>query len=175
MFFVKWVLQGHWMHHPLHAMLAHLPAGLWPTVFVLDCISYVRGGDLPSVTLTGWWCILVGLVAASAAVPTGLAEWVDIKPGRPARTLGLIHAGINVGVFGVFVADFVIRCLDGVSEPRVTLVQLVLSAIGTGMLLISGYLGGRLVYEHGVRVARDSKPYWIEAARQGGATLPAQK
>ena len=168
----KWALQGHWFGHPLHPFLTHLPTSLWPTALVLDCISFIRGGDHPSLTLTAWWCILAGLASALAAVPTGLADWSDIKPDKPARKIGLIHMGINGIVFCIFVASFILRCLAGPSEPRATLVQLILSAIGTGMLLVSGYLGGLMIYDHGIRVGKESKPYWSHIAELAGANTP---
>jgi uncharacterized membrane protein len=150
----KWALQGRWFGHPLHPLLTHLPTSLWPAALVLDCISFIKGGDHPSLTLTAWWCILAGLASAMVAVPTGLADWSDIKPQKPARKIGLIHMGINAVVFCIFVANFVLRCLAGPSEPRATFVQLILSAVGVGMLLVSGYLGGLMIYDHGIRVAQ---------------------
>ena len=166
------VLQGKPLRHPMHPFLAHVPVGLWPTALVLDVIAIIKGGNHPDLTLTAWWCILAGLAVALLAVPTGIADWWSIKRQRPAWSLGLIHALLNVVVFALFLADFIIRCRRGPAEPDVTAIQLILSAVGTGILFVSVYLGGRLVYEHGISVARTSKKHWRELAEAGGAVVP---
>lgn len=170
---IKWVLQGRWFGHPLHPLLAHLPTALWPTALVLDIISRTSG-DHPALTLTAWWCILAGLAAALLAVPTGLADWSDIKPNKPARKIGIFHLALNGIVFLLFLANFILRGINGIDAPRATLPQLVLSAIGAALLVLSGYLGGLMIYDHGIHVAKDSKKHWRQVAQLAGANLPPE-
>jgi hypothetical protein len=40
------------------------------------------------------------------------------------------------------------------------------------MLLVSGYLGGLMIYDHGIRVGKESKPYWSRVAQLAGAHTP---
>lgn len=166
---LKDILQGKPFGHPLHPLLVHLPTALWPTALVFDIISYTRGGTDPSLTLTSWWCLLVGLVAAAAAIPAGVADWTSIHRERPAWKVGLIHAGLNTIVFGLVIANFVLRCLNGPAEPSVTGTQLALSIISVILLLPSGYLGGLMIYDYGIGVGRTSKDYWKRVAQEGGA------
>ena len=49
-----------------------------------------------------------------------------------------------------------------------------LSAFATLLLLISGYLGGRMIYAYGINVARLSKKKWRKIAQEGGAAVPPE-
>jgi uncharacterized membrane protein len=171
---LKDILQGKPIGHPLHPFLVHLPTALWPTALVFDILAYARHNNDPALSLTAWWCILVGLIAAVAAIPTGVADWLGIRPGRPARKLGLLHAGLNIAVFGLFVANFTLRCLRGPHEPSVTGTQLTLSAIAVALLITAAYFGGLLVYDYGIAIGRTSKKYWKAIAIAGGAEVSAE-
>ena len=96
---MKWlknILQGKWLGHPLHPAIVHLPAGLWPAALLFDVLScWMEWGGNPLVR-TSFACIAGGLIAVTIAVPTGLSEWVEIKPGRPARRIGIYHLILNV-------------------------------------------------------------------------------
>jgi len=50
-----------------------------------------------------------------------------------------------------------------------------LSTFATTLLLISGYLGGRMIYDYGINVARLSKKKWRKIAQKGGAAVPPKK
>src|SRR5437762_13190442 len=93
----KDLLQGKWLGHPLHPALVHVPTGLWPAALVFDLINYF-GPASNSLARTASGCIAMGLLAALAAIPAGLADWWDIKPGKPARKLGWWHMGLNAAV-----------------------------------------------------------------------------
>ena len=87
---LKEFLQGKWLGHPLHPALVHLPTGAFPGALVLDLAS--RAGDGSDAAVVGsFWCILVGLLAVLAAVPTGVADWMEIKKDKPAWKIGLIE------------------------------------------------------------------------------------
>jgi hypothetical protein len=49
-----------------------------------------------------------------------------------------------------------------------------LVVIGNVVLGVSGYLGGRMVFEHGIAVGRLSKKKWREIAAAGNANLPPE-
>ena len=50
-----------------------------------------------------------------------------------------------------------------------------LSALGTLLLVVSAYLGGRMVYDYGISVARHSKGRWQRLAEAGGARVPSRE
>jgi uncharacterized membrane protein len=168
---LKELLQGRWLGHPLHPALAHIPTALFPAAMVFDLLAwYARSGNA-AFARTSFWCILVGLLAVLAVVPTGLADFSEIKPEKPARRIGWVHMILNVIVSVLFLINLVLRW----QNPQiVALVPLWLSIIGTVILLYSGWLGGRMVYEYGIGVARQSKGVYRKLAQAGGAKMPDQ-
>ena len=168
---VKALLQGKWLGHPLHPALVHVPTGLWPAALVFDLINYF-GPAANSLVRTSFACIAVALLAALTAVPTGLADWWDIKPGKPARTLGLWHMALNVLVVVLMAAGLWLRWRGGLDIARVTAPQLGLCAVANAVLFVSGYLGGRMVFDNGIGVGRMSKTKWRQIAREGHARVP---
>jgi uncharacterized membrane protein len=103
-----------------------------------------------------------------------LADWWDIKPGKPARKLGIWHMALNLTAAAVFAVDVLVRLAQGLDARSVSWLAITLCAIGNAMVCVSGYLGGRMVYEHGISVARLSKKKWRAIAEEGKAHLPAE-
>ena len=174
---MKWlkrILQGHWLGHPLHPALVHLPAGLWPAALLFDVLSFNRLGGHATV-VASFACIAGGLLGAVLAAPTGLADWLDIKPEKPARKLGIYHMILNVVALALFAINLAIRWNDFPTTDRVSTLQLALSAVGVAILFVSGYLGGRMAYDQGIGVARMSKEKWRRIAEAGHANLPPPK
>jgi uncharacterized membrane protein len=56
--------------------------------------------------------------------------------------------GINLTVVALYVVNFYLRYND----PQNLKIPLLLSFVGVGLLLISGWLGGKMVFEAGVGV-----------------------
>jgi uncharacterized membrane protein len=74
----------------------------------------------------------------------------------------------------VFVADAAIRWNHVRSAPRVSTTELTLTIVGVALLSVSGYLGGRMVYDQGIGIARISKKRWREVALRGNARVPEE-
>jgi uncharacterized membrane protein len=140
--------------HPFHPALVVIPIGAWICSFVFDVIS--KRADDPVIYGRGAYVLIgIGILGALAAAVFGLLDLLTIPRGTPAFRTGLIHAGINDVVLVLFVVSFFIRGNDGdFGETRASLV--ILSAVALGLLAVSGWLGGKLAYRYGVRVARDA-------------------
>jgi uncharacterized membrane protein len=168
----KDLLQGKWLGHPLHPALVHVPTGLWPATLIFDLVNYF-GPHANSLVRTSFACAAAGLMVALAVIPTGIADVWDIKPGKPARTLGFWHAGLNACVFALMAASLWLRWRDhGLDAARIGMLPLICCAAANALLFVSGYLGGRMVYEYGIGVARMSKKKWRQIARDGHAHVP---
>jgi uncharacterized membrane protein len=168
------ILQGKWLGHPLHPAIVHVPVGLWPMATLLDLIVFYGSGSeiLPRLA---FYAVIVGLVAALAAVPAGVADWIPIKQGRPAWKLGLYHLLLNLGSAIIWTINCGLRANTLGSPEPITLPILLTSILATGLVLVGGYLGCRLTFEHGVSVARQSKKKWRAIAEAGGAAVPDDK
>jgi uncharacterized membrane protein len=88
---------------------------------------------------------MVGGVAGAllAAIP-GLIDLLSLPKG--IKRIGVMHMTINLIIVALFAANAWLR-IHGRSENAIWL-----SAIAIGLLAISGWLGGKMVYVHGVAV-----------------------
>ena len=171
---IKGFLQGRWLGHPLHPALVHLPTALWPAALLFDLLSRARAGG-PIPFQISYYAILTGLVVALVAALAGLADWADIKPENPAKKIGLTHMLLNLTVVGLFTLNLFLRAQLPPNTDPVPWTLIALTLVGNLILLISGYLGGLMVYSHGISVARHSKDRLRQRAEAAGANLPAEQ
>lgn len=166
-------LLGHWLGHPLHPAVVHLPIALWLGALVFDVLTLAGVGGNHLVR-TSYWGIFLGLASLAIVVPAGIAEWTQIKRERPAWTLALWHMILNVTVAAVLAVSLYFRSGDAYYADRVPMTAFLLNLAANGVLMVSGYIGGRMVYHHGVGVARLSKKKWRDLAAAGNANLPPE-
>jgi uncharacterized membrane protein len=167
-------LLGNWLGHPLHPAIVHLPIALWLGSLVFDALTLAGVGGNHLVR-TSYWAILLGLATLLIVVPAGLAEWSQIKRERPAWTLALWHMILNVSVAAILAVSLYFRSGDAYLAQRIGNLPFLLNLVANGVLLVSGYLGGRMVYQHGIGVARLSKKKWRKLASAGHANLPPEE
>ncbi|MGQ0601919.1 MAG: DUF2231 domain-containing protein [Anaerolineales bacterium] len=172
---MKSFLQGRWLGHPFHSVLVHLPTALFPAALLFDLLSHWGDGNNVFVQVS-FYAIALGLLPVLPAVATGLADWWDIGHEQPARKLGLAHMLLNITAAILWVLNLSLRLNTYQTAVNVPVLPLTLSIIATLMLMVAGYLGGRMVYEHGVSVIRQpqSKTKWRRLAELGGADVPPQ-
>jgi len=173
---MKWlldVLKGKWLKHPLHPILVHVPMAMWPSAVIFDLLSQWRIGGNAMVRLS-FYAIIFGLVASLPAVPAGVVDWSGIKKEKPAWKIGLYHMILNLVVAVLFAINLGLRAQTFREATKVAGTPLLLSVVGTGLLVGSAYLGGLMVYEYGIRVARMSKKKKREIAEAGGANVPPE-
>jgi uncharacterized membrane protein len=80
----------------------------------------------------------------------GLWDWLAIPPRTRAKSVGLLHGAGNVALVALFAAAALLRRDTPEHEP--TLAALVLELAGGGLSLVTGWLGGELIYRLGVGV-----------------------
>jgi uncharacterized membrane protein len=141
--------------HPFHPVLVTVPIGAWVASFVFDLAS--RWSDEPVVFAKGaYWLLGLGLAGALGAAAFGFLDLVAIPTGTRAFRTGLLHMALNLGVVAVYTGSFLLRGgrldrPDGVPGGLIAL-----SAAALTVLAVSGWLGGRLAYRYGVRVADEA-------------------
>lgn len=141
--------------HPFHPILATVPIGAWVASLVFDVISRV-GDDGPVFAKGAWWLILIGVAGALAAAVFGFLDLLAIPGGTPAFRTALTHMALNLVVVTVFVAQLAVRHGDLDDLDGTAVGPLVASVVGLTLLGVSGWLGGKLSYRFGVRVADDA-------------------
>lgn len=138
--------------HPLHPLLVTVPIGSWVAAVIFDIVAFV--GDDPAAFTTGArWLYAIGVVAAVVAAVFGLLDFTRLTPGTRARRIATIHLVLNLVAVAIFTAAWLVHV--GSDDPSV--LGLVLGIIGLCGLGVSGFLGGELVFRHGVRVADETE------------------
>jgi uncharacterized membrane protein len=141
--------------HPFHPMLVTVPIGAWVCSFVFDVASYAV--DQPGFLASGsTWLIAIGVVGALAAAMVGFLDLTAIPTGTRAFRTGLVHMTLNLAVTAAFVANFFWRQAGSDQAVPAGPGPLLLSALSLAALAVSGYLGGKLAYRYGVRVADEA-------------------
>jgi len=132
-------------NHPIHPMLVALPIGLW--VFALVCDIVVAAGGSPAWSTAGSYCVTAGIVGALLAAVPGFVDYLSIHEAEMKR-IATYHMLINLGAVLIFAVNLWSR----VAAPENTAAPLVLSIVGVIGILISGWLGGEMVYVKGMAV-----------------------
>lgn len=141
--------------HPIHPIVVTVPIGAWVSSLVFDIVSRMQAKSDVFATAS-MWLIGIGIIGALVAAAFGLMDLVGIPKGTLAFRTGLIHAGLNVTVVGVYIVSFVLRLSMRAAGP-VPGGLIALSVAALGVLVVSGFLGGTLAYRYGVRVADEGK------------------
>lgn len=132
--------------HPLHPMLIVAPAALLPFGFVLDALH--RATDNDDYANAAYYSLTGALVGGLAAGVAGAMDYLTIESDTDAKRTGNVHAMLNGGVMAVTAANLAMRR----KSYKHTGGSLALSALAALGVVVSGWFGGRMVYEQGVRV-----------------------
>lgn len=141
--------------HPFHPILVTVPIGAWVASLVFDIASRIVG-DPGFLTQGSVWLIAIGVIGALLAALVGFLDLLAIPAGTRAFRTGLVHMSLNLVVVGAYVGNFFWRHASYGHPGPVAIGPLVLSAVSLAALAVSGYLGGKLAYRYGVRVAEET-------------------
>jgi uncharacterized membrane protein/nitrite reductase/ring-hydroxylating ferredoxin subunit len=173
------LLEGRPLGHPLHSLLVHLPMGLWLFALILDIVAFSSANEW---ALTGAaWSLLAGTSIAILAAITGFNDWLDMRAEHPAQNLALWHMGLNLAATVLFALDtllhFTHRETDTGAAIHINGFMIGLSIVAYGLTIASGYLGGLLIYNHGIAVGRHRRStelphHTIHEPRKGTTETP---
>jgi uncharacterized membrane protein len=136
--------------HPIHPMLVAFPIGLFVVAFLCD-IGLLVTHD-PTYGTVAFYTIAAGVVGALLAALPGFIDYLSLKD-RKVKELGTWHMLINLSVVALFAINWYLRTKAGLAlTGGSTMIPFALSLLGTVMLGVSGWLGGEMVYVHGVAV-----------------------
>jgi uncharacterized membrane protein len=136
--------------HPFHPILVTVPIGAWVASLVFDLIS--KGSDRAETFAEGaFWLLVIGIVGALLAAVFGVMDLLTIPSRTRAASTAITHMALNTMVIVIFGINAVIRDSEG--RDAVSDLALGLTVVGLLVLGASGWLGGKLSYRYGVRVA----------------------
>lgn len=135
--------------HPVHPILQAIPAAVLPASTTFDALARIAG-DEEGLSEAAHYSLIFGLAGAVGAAVTGALDYFEIE-NRPVRRTALYHGLTNAALIGSYILSLRRR-----KDHKADSTALALSVLGASLIGLSGYLGGELVYEHGVRVGEDS-------------------
>ena len=141
--------------HPVHPMLIPFPLALWATSFAVDVLFYFMRH--PTLLVISKFMIAAGCIGAVAAAIPGIIDWLAIKNGEVKRAANW-HARLNIAALVVFAISLFLR-MGSYSQlvGRKLTIPFLLSLVGMILISISGWLGGELVFRHGIGVVHDDQ------------------
>jgi uncharacterized membrane protein len=130
--------------HPLHPMLVQFPIVCFILTFIFD-IFYARGDK--GVGPYSNWVLGIGLAMAALAAVAGLTDFLGDK--RIQGSDAIKHMLANVTAVVLEVVNLVLRLKN---PDSIASTGVYISGVVVLILVYSGWLGGRLVYIHGIGV-----------------------
>ncbi len=138
---------------PLHPLLVHFPIALLFLSVVADLVAFLSNNA--SLRNTGWWALIGAALGGFATVAAGV---YDMRRATLQEEVHhLVHQHMKVGfallaaIIGLTVWRWTVYTQPGRS---VSAVYLDLALLTMGLAGFQGWLGGELVYSHGVFVRR---------------------
>ncbi len=160
---------------PTHPAVVHFPLALYPATLLFDLLAFMRGDG--SVYTHGAFILIVAAsIAAVGAMVTGFAQLPDIPPGSPAWKTAMLHMSVQMTAGGIFLVSLLLR-LRHVDDVHPPIAAVLCAVIGTGALFYGGWLGGHMVFSHGISVERRDDapvpPPAIEATNRADVHIPS--
>jgi uncharacterized membrane protein len=154
--------------HPLHPPLTDLTIGTYTFAMIaalLDVTTIVERN-----AAYAWWiALVVGLCSTVLTATTGFIEWIEIEWGSELWKTATAHLTAMLVATGFFLAATLVGH-DGYTNGAVGTGAFVLTLIGFGLLATGGWLGGAVVFVHGMRVLNLVE----EPATRAAAPLPPE-
>jgi uncharacterized membrane protein len=136
--------------HPLHPPLTDATIGIYTFATIAGFVEVVgitaRNGAI------GWWIALViGLIMTVPTALTGLLDWLTIEWGTELWKTATFHL-LSMVTATVFFGLAAIFGHSSYTHADVSTGAYILTVVGFGFLTLGGWLGGAVVFVHGMRV-----------------------
>jgi uncharacterized membrane protein len=136
--------------HPLHPPLTGATIGMY--TFAAIAAVFDAFGWSDTTAAHGWWlALLTGLAFTVPTALSGLADWLTITRGTELWKTATSHLVAMVSA----TVCFGLAALTGHDDWQVGSVHgfpFVMTLLGFAVLTLGGWLGGAIVFTHGMRV-----------------------
>jgi uncharacterized membrane protein len=140
--------------HPLHPMLVSIPIGLFGWALLADIVFGASGRTHEWYSIAFWSGIAAIVTALLAALP-GFGDYLTLAVKSDARGMATAHMLLNLTVVALFFIAMLLMLGDGATGGGRQAAVLILHAAGVGLLLVSGWLGGEMVFRHHLAMIPD--------------------
>jgi uncharacterized membrane protein len=136
--------------HPLHPPLTDVTIGTY-TFALIAAIVDVTGLAERNGAYAWWLALVVGLCSTALTATTGFFDWIEIEWGSDMWKTATYHLSAMLAATVAFLLSAIVGH-QGYSHGNVTAGAFVLTVVGFGLLTSGGWLGGAIVFVHGMRV-----------------------
>jgi uncharacterized membrane protein len=158
--------------HPLHPPLTDLTIGTYTfatIAAVLDVANLVQRN-----AAYGWWiALVVGLCSTALTATTGFIDWIEIEWGSELWKTATAHLSAMLAATGAFLAAALVGH-HGYTQGTVGGGAFALTLVGFVLLTTGGWLGGAVVFVHGMRVLSLVSARFEETALPTSAEEPKE-
>ena len=151
--------------HPLHPPLTDATIGMFVLATALAVIG--AAGAIEDAAGKGCWLALIGgLGVALPTAATGFADWLRLEWGSAPWRTATLHLTAMVSAVALYAVAAWLQ-YDGYRHGDVETGGIILSVAGFAALTTGGWLGGAIVFVHGIRVLRRDDPIPERAGNTG--------
>ncbi len=140
--------------HPLHPTLVSLPIGLFIWALVADIVFAARDHEHYWYAISMWSGIAAIVTALLAALP-GLGDYLTMARHTRQAGMATAHMTLNLTVVVLYFVAMLLMLNDNATSGGALGAVIALHAVGTGLLALSGYLGGEMVYRGHLAIVPD--------------------
>ncbi len=139
--------------HPSHPPLTDVTIGAYTFATVASILSVVGIGEFAAAQ--AWWLALIVALASSAlTIATGLADWLTIQRGTELWKTATYHMLVMATASLFFGLAAILGYHSGFRNHTIEAAPFVLTLVGFAALTVGGWIGGSIVFVHGMRVEK---------------------
>lgn len=140
--------------HPIHPMLVALPIGLFGWAFVCDIVYLASDRDKMWYDMS-FWAGIGGIITGLLAALPGMGDFLTMAQKTDARDMAFVHGLLNVTVVALYFIAMLLMLDEGATSGGQLASVFILHLVGVGLLGLSGWLGGELVFRHHLAMVPD--------------------
>jgi uncharacterized membrane protein len=160
--------------HPVHPMLVALPIGLFVWALATSIIYLISDSDRTWYEIS-YWSSIAGIATAFLAAVPGFVDGFTIARNSEAREKAMLHMSLNLVVIGLFFGAVLLMRDNGALDGGELTFAVALQAIAVGLLALSGWIGGEMVFrDHLATIPEDSEVAAEEQRRHSHKPQPRQ-
>jgi uncharacterized membrane protein len=158
--------------HPLHPPLTDFTIGTYGFATIAAILQVA--GVAEHNTAAAWWlALVVGLCSTALTATTGFIEWIEIEWGSELWKTATTHLAVMLAATGVFLAAALVGH-DDYTRGDVSGLAFALTIVAFALLTLGGWLGGAIVFVHGMRVLNLVSERFERAAAPAPPDGPAE-
>ncbi len=136
--------------HPIHPPLTGITVGAY-TFALVAATADVLGVSTNAGAQAWWLALIFGLLSTLLTATTGFFDWLRIPSGTPLWRTATAHMVAMLLASAVFLAA-VVAGKESFDAGNVETGPFVLTLAAFVLLVVGGWLGGSVVFVHGMRV-----------------------